>query len=409
MLKTPLLNTLVQILGKVVMVGISLLTTGLLTRGLGVSAYGDFILITSLLIFFDTLADFGSKIIGVREASKQLYEKDKLRVWTNMVVLRIYVALVSFGLGLIFIYNWPELSNIRGAAVAAFVMILLTSIAGSLEIVWQTRQKMAEKVVVEILFPTVFLIGFFLPAGRQDVLGHNLGLIGVFYLYLLARILTLILGIIRLQKYFEFKLIDRKLMMRLLNLSIPMGLYLLLFTAYDRAIDATMISRFLGKSEVAMYGLAYKIYGSLLSPAYFLMNSIFPILSSNVTGKKILFGKSLLIMIGSSLLVILGIQVMAPTIISILGGSEFVGAVPVLRLLIFAVFFSYIGHLMGFSLISKNGQKEMVVLGILVLIFNFVGNLWAIPRFGMMGAAGVTVASEFLAMSLMGVFLWKKR
>ncbi len=404
MLKIPLLNTLVQILGKMVMVGISLLTTGLLTRGLGIKVYGDFILITSLLIFFDTLADFGSKIIGVRESAFAKATADKggkVNIWTNMAVLRIFLAVVSFGLGVIFIYNWSDLVEVRMAAVVAFVMILLTSVAGSLEIVWQTRQKMAEKVVVEILFPTVFLVGFY-------YWGNNLGLIGVFCLYLLARILTLILGIFRLQNYFDFKLIDKKIIIKLLKISWPMGLYLLLFTAYDRAIDATMISRFLGKSEVAMYGLSYKIYGSLLAPAYYLMNSIFPILSSKTKGKKILFGKSLLMMIVASTGIIGVIQIFATNIIEMLGGRDFVGSVPVLRLLIFAVFFSYLGHLMGFSLISKNGQKEMAAVGLIVLIFNFIGNLWAIPHLGMMGAAGVTVGSEAVAMMLMGVFLWKK-
>ena len=401
MLKTPLLNTLVQILGKVVMVGISLLTTGLLTRNLGVKVYGDFILITSLLIFFDTLADFGSKIIGVREAAKELWEKEKIRVWSNIAVIRILMAVTSFGLGLIFIFNWQDLAMVRIEAIVAFLMIMLTSVAGSLEVIWQTRQKMGEKVMVEILFPTVFLIGFI-------YLGNNLGLVGVFYLYLLARILTLILGIIRLQKYFNFEFIDKYLMLNLLKMSLPMGLYLLLFTAYDRAIDAVMISRFLGKPEVAMYGLAYKIYGALLSPAYFLMNSIFPILSSKGSGKKVLFGKSLLIMVVMALGIISGIEILAPWVINILGGAEFGGSIPVLRLLILAVFFSYLGHLMGFGLIAKNGQKEMVFLGIIVLIFNFVGNLWAIPRLGMMGAAGVTVASEAIATVLMGFFLLKK-
>jgi len=216
------------------------------------------------------------------------------------------------------------------------------------------------------------------------------------------------IGIVRLKSFFNFKLVDKKIIINLLNLSWPMGIYLLLFTAYDRAIDATMISRFLGKPEVAMYGLSYKIYGALLQPAYFLMNSLFPILSSNVSGKKILFGKSMALMIVFSLGIIGIIQLFAPMIINILGGSEFLGSVPVLKLLIVAVFFSYIGHLLGFSLISKNGQKEMVFLGIIVLFINFIANLWAIPRFGMMGAAGVTVVSEAVAMMLMGFFLLKK-
>lgn len=401
MLKTPLLNTLVQILGKMVMVGISLMTTGLLTRGLGVRVYGEFILITSLLIFFDTLADFGSKIIGVREAAKELHGEAKLKVWMNVAMLRIVLAVVSFGLGLIFIFNWPDLALVKNEAIIAFLMILFTSIAGSLEIVWQTRQRMGEKVVIEILFPITFLLGFYFY-------GANMGLIGVFWLYLWARIVTLALGIIRLNKYFDFRLIDNKMMAKLVGLSIPMGLYLLLFTAYDRAVDATMISRFLGKTDVAIYGLSYKIYSVLLSPAYFLMNSIFPILSSNQKGKKLLFGKSMLIMIVAALGIIVGIQMLAPWIVNVLGGSEFVASVPVLRLLIFAVLFSYLGHLMGFGLISKNGQKEMVILGIFVLTLNFMANLWAIPRYGIMGAAGVTVVSEAMAAGMMGFFLLKK-
>lgn len=383
------------------MVGISLLTTGLLTRGLGIKTYGNFILITSLMIFFDTLSDFGGKIIGVREASVQTSEKEKIKVWVNMALVRLVVAVISFGLGLIFIFNWSDLAQVRIAAVVAFVMILFTSIAGSLEMVWQTRQKMGEKVIVETLFPIIFLIGFY-------YLGSSLGLIGVFGLYLVARIVTLGMGIVRLRGFFDFSLVNKDLMIKMFRLSIPMGLYLLLFTAYDRAIDATMISRFLGKSEVAMYGLSYKIYGSLLSPAYYLMNSIFPTLSSNVKGKKVLFGKALLIMVAASIGIVVLIQFLAPVIVDVLGGSEFAGAVPVLRLLILAVFFSYLGHLMGFGLISKNGQKEMVFLGVVVLMFNFAANLWAIPRFGMMGAAGVTVLSEAMAMILMGLFLWMK-
>jgi O-antigen/teichoic acid export membrane protein len=150
----------VQILGKVLMVGISLLTTGLLTRGLGLKVYGEFILITSLLIFFDTLSDFGSKIIGVREASKETEEKNIKKVWINMSVLRISVSLISFGLSLIFIYTWPDLAEVRQAAVVAFLMILLTSVAGSLEIVWQTRQRMSEKVIWRYCFRLCFCLDF---------------------------------------------------------------------------------------------------------------------------------------------------------------------------------------------------------------------------------------------------------
>ena len=70
MLKKPLWNTAVQILGKVLMILISLATTAILTRRLGAGIYGAFVLTTSVFLLLDALADFGSRAIGVREASK---------------------------------------------------------------------------------------------------------------------------------------------------------------------------------------------------------------------------------------------------------------------------------------------------------------------------------------------------
>jgi len=64
MLKRLMVNTGVQILGKAITVSTTLLTTGILTRKLGIDAYGNFLLITSILVFFDSLADFGTTTIG---------------------------------------------------------------------------------------------------------------------------------------------------------------------------------------------------------------------------------------------------------------------------------------------------------------------------------------------------------
>jgi O-antigen/teichoic acid export membrane protein len=73
-----------------------------------------------------------------------------------------------------------------------------------------------------------------------------------------------------------------------------------------------------------------------------------------------------------------------------------------LRILIWATLFSYVGHLFGFTLISRKGQKSMLYLGIIVLVFNITMNLWLIPRMGIYGAALVTVMTEALGCALMG-------
>jgi len=400
MLKRLAVNTGVQILGKMASVVVSLITTGILTRKLGAAVYGQYILIISLSIFFDALADFGTSVIGVREASKEEDEAGRVRVWSNVAILRLMMAVFSLALGMILIFNWLDLKEVRFEAVLAWSMMIFTSLAGSLGVVWQTRIKMQAKVLVEVMFPTVFLLCLWWFHGE-------ISLAWVFGTYLIARIITLAWGWWMGRGTINFRLVDRKLIGELLKMSWPMGLYLIIFSAYDRAIDSLMIRRFLGVGEVAWYGLAYKIYGVLIQPAFFLMSGIFPILSKGKNNKSI-FNWTALILLVAAATVMLGVWIFAPIMVFLLAGSQFEASVLVLRILVVALVFAYLGHLVGFTLISKNGQKELLGLGVIILVFNFLGNLVAIPRFGIMGAAVVTVLTEALSLILMSIRLRRR-
>lgn len=391
-----------QILGKAIMVLVSLITTGILTRRLGIEVYGQYIFITSILVFFDSLADFGTSIMGVREASRKEGE-EQVKVWTNTLISRLIMAGLSLALGIIFIFFWNDFREIRIEAILAWVMILFTSLAGSFGVVWQTRIRMEIKVLIEVMFPTIFLLCLW-------IYGGNISLRWIFGTYLFARIVTLTWGWWLGRGTIKFKLVDKKLISKILKISWPMGVYLLIFSAYDRAVDSLMIQRYLGAREVAWYGLAYKIYGVLIQPAYFLVNGIFPILSKKQkqSTSNNIFKTSAIILFLSSVLVIIGVWLMAPMMVSILAGSEFGASVGVLRILIVALLFAYMGHLVGFTLISKEGQKEMLGVGLIILIFNLIGNLVVIPRHGIMGAAMVTVLTEMLSLGLMTLRLKRR-
>jgi O-antigen/teichoic acid export membrane protein len=347
-------------------------------------------------IFFDSLADFGTSIIGVREAAKEESEEARIKVWSNVAILRLLMAFLSLGLGIILIYSWPDLKAIRTETLLAWSMMVFTSLAGSLAVVWQTKIKMGIKVIVEVLFPTVFLLCLWRYKGE-------ISLIWVFGTYLIARIITLVGGWWMARGTIDFKKFNWKLIKKYLILSWPMGVYLLIFSAYDRAVDSTMIRHFFGPDEVAWYGLAYKIYGTLIQPAYFLVIGIFPILSSKEDNRK-LFNISALVLFLSGIAMMLGVWIFAPLMIHILAGSQFEASIPVLRVLMVALVFAYIGHLVGFTLISREGQRAMLGMGALALVFNFVGNWVLIPRLGIMGGAIITVLTEALSLILMS---WK--
>lgn len=405
MLKGPIISTLIQILGKVIMVGISLITTSVLTRKLGPGQYGAFTLVGSIFILLDSMADFGTKIIGVREASNTDSEGKK-NIFIQLIYLRLMATLLAFGLGVALIYNWSGFDQIRTESLIALSMMWFTSLAGSLEIIFQTKMRLDLKVIVDIFFPLLFL--FILGFG----FGGEITLYWVFLFYLIARILSLGIGLGLVIRFLKLKIvwqkIDWRFIRKLLVESWPMGIYLIVFASYDRAVDSMMIERYLGIKEVAWYGLAYKIYSNLVQPSYFFVASIFPMLSSKMEGKRKLFMRSLVLMTIGVTIIIPTIYVMAPWIINILAGNGYELSVGVLRILLVALFFAYIEHLVGFALISKGGQKELLGFGLAALVFNVGANFWAIPRFGIMGAAWVTAGTEGIACVLMAGQLWKQ-
>jgi O-antigen/teichoic acid export membrane protein len=303
------------------------------------------------------------------------------------------LATLGFVIGMMIVMIWPELRQLKIEAILTLAMVWLTAIAGSFEVVWQTEQKMNRKVATEILFPLTFLLIFWqIDSGK---------LIWVMLIYLVARIISLIVGRRWIRNKFDWSVIDSQKIRHLFKESWPMGLYLILFTAYDRTIDSVIISQFWGVAEVAIYGLAYKIYTVGLQPAYFLVSSVFPILASKSKNIDKIFKWSALVLVIGAIGAIIAGYWGAPWAVNVLGGDNFSESVVILRILILAFLFSYGGHLFGFTLISRNKQHIMLKIGIVVVVFNLILNLIFVPYFGIKGAALVTVASEFLGMSLM--------
>lgn len=400
MLKKPILNTLVQILGKGITILLSLVTTAVLTRKLGAEIYGSYMLITSVWLLWDAAADFGSKVIGVREAVNNEGEKRK-NIYVQVAWFRLIASLLMFLLGIIFILSWSGFEGMKLEALLGLMMIGFTTIAGSWEIIFQTEMRMEMKVVMDILFPLLFVVWLWISGGE-------INLVSVFGIYLMARILSLIVGLKLVDKIIgKVKIIkpDWTFAKKFLKQTWPMGVYMILFSGYDRAVDSVLIRQLIGVKDLAFYGLAYKIYGNLIQPAYFLINSVFPMLSNKENNRRKLFKQTALLMFLGAVVVFGMVYFLAPGIITVLSGSEFGKSVEVLRILLVAMIFAYGGHLVGFTLIAKGKQKEVLIVGIISLLVNVIGNLILIPSWGINGAAGITVLTEMVATGLMAVLL----
>jgi len=389
MIKKILYNSGAQIVGKGISLLISLGATAVLTRRLGVSGYGRYALVISFINLLVALANWGTQIIGVRELAKA---KNKGAVFGSLICLRLALAAGATVIGLCLILLLPLFNDVKLLAIISLPLTLGIITEVTFEVVFQTFVKMGIKSIINITSSAIFLLAtlFFLRS--------NLGVLAPIFAWFVAKITAIFLS-----NLFSKGLIKEKpkpdpaVVKDLLKDSLPLGALLVLFAGYDQAVDSMMIKSFLGSSSVGIYSFAYKIYSNLVMPAYFLSNTIFPMLSKN---KGPRFRKILAL---AAKLTILGLLVLVPSTMALsrpvtllIAGQRFAASVPVLRTLSLALIFSSINHLTGFSLIALKRQVDSLKFGLIALIWNISLNLIFIPRYGIMAAAWITVSTEAL-------------
>ncbi len=393
------LNTIIQVVAKVITVGFTLLTTILLTGYLGREGYGDYIYVITLALIFGAFADWGTATIGVREAAKETKEKGKL--FANVLVLRMIFSLLAAILLLAAANLVPLITDnpavVRQAIRLASLVVIFNASKISFGVVFQSKLQMGKMAIADIAssFLILTISWFFIHQGY--------GLISLVGAVLLASIVsTLIAGFLALKSTKYIFQLDRVLMTRLLSESLPMGAVLFLFTA-DNKIDTVMLGLLKGSAPVGVYGIAYRIYDVLILGAAYLMNVLLPVISrfSDISKwkkeLKEIYQKAFDILLLAGITVVVLVWIFAPLAVRILTQqrfSEFSDAVNVLRILSLAMFVAYFNHLTGYTIVALGRQRPYLLVAFFALVFNVLANLVAIPRFSYFGAAVVTLLTE---------------
>ncbi len=91
-----------------------------------------------------------------------------------------------------------------------------------------------------------------------------------------------------------------------------------------------------------------------------------------------------------------GLWLIAPGLIVLVFGQEFVESIGVLRTLSGLVLLTFLTHILGTFLMSCDREVEWTTTNSIVALFNVVGNVLLIPAFGVQGAAVSTLLSQIL-------------
>lgn len=402
-------NTLSQIIGKILTGGSTFLISLLIARNYGTSGYGDFIKVTTLVAVFYLFTDFGLNAIYLqREKSDQ----PQNHVWTSLFSLRV---IIGIGLLIFLLILLPFLpghgnegyTNIVKLGIILFSpTILFQSLTTTANAVFQKtfRYDLATLAILAGSLVSLLLVWVstlvFLPTVALFVILLSLGIgsfITAFISLRLAHPPTLAIQL-------SFKSIKT-----LLYPAIPLGITLILNLIYFRA-DTFILTVFRTTSEVGVYGFAYKIFEfALIIPTYF-MNSVYPLmLTRNTTGTNHqpdilpVMKKSIAILLPVSLVVTVGLWFAAPFITYL--KQDFAGSILALRILTVGLPFFFLSSLTMWSIIALSKQKYLLYIYGISMTINIIANFFFIPRYSYLAAAWITVGSEAIVLLMSGVVM----
>jgi O-antigen/teichoic acid export membrane protein len=170
-----------------------------------------------------------------------------------------------------------------------------------------------------------------------------------------------------------------------------------LWRVYDY-IDGVLVSLLtVGFGPAGVYGIARKILESLWLVPNILTEATYPeIAGRHLVSReavRTLLGRAMRYLTAAAFAVALGTVLMAKTVMAVFGPDYREGGV-VLAVLGLAVVPSYLRYLFGNTLIAVNLQTREIAASAVRSVFNVAVNIVLIRRYGIVGAAAATAATD---------------
>jgi len=379
-----------------------LLAVAVTTRYLDVRQYGALVTALIFVSLFALLADFGMTTIGGREVAKSPQDADKI-----LSSLGLMAALISLlALGAAIVISQIAYAGAQGAEVRKAILVLLPQLLvvgpRSLALAYLvSRQKIYLSSFAGVTTRVVTL-GFVIAVAKAD-----LGFVAMVAAYAAFPILGAVLvvalartGLPRLRSW------NRSLAMKLLKLSLPLGGVVIANYLYFR-LDLFLLSILATQTDVALYGIAYKVIEVLTLVPGYLMVTLLPAMavaeaSSDRLDRLVQGAFSAMQFIAVPLI---ALSFYSTQILRFIAGDEYAAAHTALQLLMIGMALSFLQQVFGYTLVSQNRQGRALIALLAVLVVNLALNLVLIPLYKINGAAVALVISEALSLgAVAGVY-----
>lgn len=381
--------------------GISLLSTPIFTRIMTEEQYGTFSIFQS---WFNILIIFTSLNIYLSSYTKGLivYEKEQKKFTSSMLSLTTLITLIFFVVYILNIDFWTKIFELSPNLM--FAMFLELLFMPALEF-WMGKERFDynyRKVIAVSICMNIMCLGLSIVAviNTQNKIEARV-FSDVFSKILFASVFFVI--ILSQGK----KIFDKNYWKYALNFNIPLLPHYLSNYILNQS-DRIMIGKMVGKVQAAYYSVAYTISTIMLLLVTAVNNALTPYIYKTIKDNKAEEIKSKInpIVILMAFLSIF-IMALAPEIIRIFAGENYVDAMYVIPPIAASVYFIFIYSM--FSTIEYYYQKTglISIATSISAILNLLLNYFGIKIWGYY-AAGYTTLICYLCLTVFHYIFYKK-
>lgn len=396
-------NTMFLVLSSLFNLGISLFTTSIIARSIGPELYGKYTFGLTYILMFSVLANFGLESLFIRETAR---DKKNIELIHDIFQLKIVLALITI-VATIFsasILHYPSdtMKVLYILCGGLFFQILSESLLS----VYRSIERMHITAVSSAFFRLFSAIFIAISIYTQ------FGFYGIVAAFSIGNALVFIGVSLFFRR--EFKAIDFRINLSqwliLMKQGLPFYLSALLTMFYIR-VNIIMLSKLVSDTEIGFYMASLNLVENLYFIRIAFNTSIFPAFSrmygvSSDSLKKayIKITKYLIIL---SVAVSIGTILVSEKVISLIYGSEFLPAVPVLNILIFLWVFSFFSNTQSSLLFSIQKETSQLRIMFVACLVNIILSYVLIKWYGYIGAAYASVLTEAIVVILITALLWK--
>lgn len=186
----------------------------------------------------------------------------------------------------------------------------------------------------------------------------------------------------------------------LIRTSLPFGVAAFLQSLYTR-IDIVFLGQISTARALGLYGAAYKPTNFAVAVGGTVSGTLFPVMArpplDAVPRTYRRASRGLAVLAPAMALTLTGL---ASPVLALLGGQRYVPAATLLAVLAWAAAANWLYGPLGTTLQARGAERLWLLCLAGGLALNVAGNLWAIPRYGALGAAGTTLATEAILVLL---------